>query len=173
MRDVAQLAQQLLTSMESVVVSGVELNRDHGRITIREVPDQPGNCARIFNAVAASGIVVDMIVQNLTGTASAELSFSVPQSDLEAARLRARNVVQAIDVNATVFGEDDSVVLFVFGVGMRTHTGVAEKMFGALANSGINIRIINTSEICISVVVDAAQDEAALTALRHCFALDQ
>ncbi|HEY8504060.1 MAG TPA: ACT domain-containing protein, partial [Gemmataceae bacterium] len=154
-----------------IVVSGVELNPDHGRVTIHGLPDRPGNCSRVFEAIAAAGILVDMIIQNSTEPGTAELSFSVPKADLARALERTREVTAAIDPGARVVADADSVVLFVYGVGMRTHTGVAERMFGALAARGINIRMINTSEVCVSVVVESAQGEPALAALRECFGL--
>ncbi|VTS06443.1 aspartate kinase [Tuwongella immobilis] len=166
-----QLIMQRLSSMEAIVVSGVELTVEQSRITIHDLPDRPGHCSRVFEAVAQSGAVVDMIVQNLTGSDRAELSFSVPNSDLLAALDSTRNAVRDIEVTARVTGDADMAVLFVHGVGMRTHTGVAEKMFGALAAQGINIKLINTSEVCISVVIEQAQGSQALAALKACFNL--
>ena len=160
---------QRLSSMEDIVVSDVKLATDHGQITIFDLPDQPGNCSRVFQAVAAAGIIVDMIVQNLGNSGRAELSFSVPRDDLTRALKRTQDVVRSIDSKARVAGDGDIAVLFVFGVGMRTHTGVARKMFGALAERGINIRMINTSEVCISVVVERARGEEALAALTKTF----
>lgn len=161
-----------LGGMEDILVSGVFLNRQQSRITIFDLPDAPGVCARIFNAVATAGIVVDMIVQNATGPNRAELSFTVPTADLDRARQRTEEVVRGLDPAARVVGDDDIAVLFVHGVGMRTHTGVARTMFGALAAQGINIAMINTSEVCLSVVVEAAQGEAALACLREAFHID-
>jgi aspartate kinase len=158
-----------LSSMEDIVVSDVRLACDHAQITIFDFPDQPGNCSSVFQAVAASGIVVDMIVQNLGNSGTAELSFSVPKDDFTRALKRTQDAVRAINAKARVVGDGDIAVLFVFGVGMRTHTGVARKMFGALASRGINIRMINTSEVCISVVVERSRGEEALAALTETF----
>jgi aspartate kinase len=160
-----------LAGMEDILISGVHLNTDHGRITIAGLPDKPGHCSRVFEAVAKGGIVVDMIVQNLTEAGRAELSFSVPRTDLGSAATLVKQLVGGIDAAARVTADDQIAVLFVFGVGMRTHTGVARKMFGALAARGINISMINTSEVCISVVVDRAKGEEALGALREAFAV--
>ena len=165
------LIAQLLSSMEGIVVSGVELNADHGRITIHDLPDMPGNCTKVFEAVATGGIIVDMIVQNLTSEGKVELSFSVPKSDLRRALINTQDVVLQLNPKAKVIGDSDSAVVFVYGVGMRTHTGVAEKMFGALAAKGINIKMINTSEVCISVVIELSQAEEAQKAIRECFGL--
>jgi aspartate kinase len=158
-----------LSSMEDIVVSDVLLNTEEGRITIIELPDQPGNCSRIFQVIAANGIVVDMIVQNLTNTGRAELSFSVPRADLDRAQQLTKETVEAIDAGTRVHADPHIARLFVFGVGMRTHTGVARQMFGALARRGINISMINTSEVCVSVVVDRSQGEEALKCLKEAF----
>src|SRR5438132_1221969 len=155
--------------MEDIIISDVVLNTDHGRITVADLPDRAGNCSRVFEAVAKGGIIVDMIVQNLTGGGRAELSFTVPRADLERAAALARDAAKGIDAAARVTADGDSAVLFVWGVGMRTHTGVARKMFGALAGRNINIGMINTSEVCVSVVVDRRCGEDALAALREAF----
>src|SRR5262249_32221140 len=143
---------------------------DQGRITIFDLPDRPGNCSRVFQAVAAGGIVVDMIVQNLTA-GRVELSFSVPLGDLDRARALTADVVASIDRVARAAADGDIAKLFVLGVGMRTHTGVARRMFGALAQRGINISMINTSEVRVSVVVDRARGEEALACLKEAFGL--
>ncbi|WP_439630358.1 aspartate kinase [Gemmata sp.] len=160
-----------LEGMEDVLVSGVQLNADQSRVTIHDLPDKPGNCSRVFNAVATGGILVDMIVQNLTGPGRAELSFTVPRADLTRALKRTQDVVQQIDPTCRVVGDSDVAVLFVLGVGMRTHTGVARTMFGALAARGINIGMINTSEVCVGVVVERPRGEEALACLREAFKL--
>ncbi|OWK39662.1 aspartate kinase [Fimbriiglobus ruber] len=158
-----------LDGMEDVLVSGVHLNTDQSRITIFDLPDVPGNCARVFNAVASGGTLVDMIVQNMTAPGRAELSFTVPKVDLAHALQRTQDVVRALDSVARVVGDADVAVLYVLGVGMRTHTGVARNMFGALAQKGINIRMINTSEVCIGVVVESARGDEALACLKAVF----
>jgi aspartate kinase len=162
-----------LEGMEDVLVSGVHLNADQSRITIFDLPDQPGNCSKVFSAVATGGIIVDMIVQNLTGPGKAELSFTVPKADLTRALKRTQDVVRAIDAGCRVAGDGDVAVLFVLGVGMRTHTGVARTMFGALAARGINISMINTSEVCVSVVVERARGEEALACLKEAFRIGE
>lgn len=161
---------QQLASMEDIVVSDVLLATDQGRITIFGLPDQPGCCSRVFQAVAAAGIVVDMIVQNLAGGRT-ELSFSVPQADLDRALTVTREVVGTLDATTSVAADAGIARLFVHGVGMRTHTGVARLMFGALAQRGINISMINTSEVRISVVVDRARGDEALMCLKEAFHL--
>jgi aspartate kinase len=168
-RDLAALTQQL-ASMEDIVVSDVLLAIDEGRITVFGLPDRAGNCSQIFQAVAAGGIVVDMIVQNMTA-GQAELSFSVPRADLDRALALTREVAGAIDSGTSVVGDGNIAKLYVVGVGMRTHTGVARKMFGALAQRTINISMINTSEVRISVVVDGDRGEEALACLKEAFNL--
>jgi aspartate kinase len=167
-RDWSTLTDQL-SRMEDIVVSDVVLDTDHGRITIFGLPDRPGNCSRIFQAVAEGGIVVDMIVQNLTGPGRAELSFDVPLADLDKALAVTERETRAIDPGVRVAADGDVAKLLVIGVGMRTHTGVARRMFGALAERGINISMINTSEVRVSVVVDRARGEEALAALKEAF----
>ncbi|HEY7311932.1 MAG TPA: aspartate kinase [Gemmataceae bacterium] len=169
-RDLTALTQQL-ASMEDIVVSDVLLATDQGRITIFGLPDKPGYCSRVFQAVAAAGIVVDMIVQNLAAGRT-ELSFSVPQADLDRALTVTREVVAALDSTTRVAADAGIARLFVHGVGMRTHTGVARRMFGALAQRGINISMINTSEVRLSVVVDRARGEEALLCLKEAFNLN-
>jgi aspartate kinase len=166
-REPVQLTQ--LTSMEEIVVSDVLLNTAEGQITIFDLPDRPGNCSRIFQAVAGGGIVVDMIVQNLSDAGRAELSFSVPRSSLPQALDLTEGVVKDIDPAIGVVADADIARLFVFGVGMRTHTGVARRMFGALAQRGINISMINTSEVCVSAVVERKRGEEALACLKEAF----
>lgn len=158
-----------MSSMEDIVVSDVLLHTDDGRITIFDLPDKPGICSRVFQAVAAGGIVVDMIVQNPSSPGKAELSFSVPRPDLDKALARTQDVVRGIDPATRVLADGEIAKVFVLGVGMRTHTGVARRMFGALAQRGINISMINTSEVCVSVVVDRPHGEEALAALKAAF----
>ena len=169
-RDLVSLAQQLAT-MEDILVSDILLSTDQGRITIFDLPDKPGNCSRVFQKVASGGIVVDMIVQNLTGTGRAEISFSVPRKDLSRALALTQEGVKEVDSSVRVVADGEIAKLYVLGVGMRTHTGVARAMFGALAKRGINISMINTSEVRVNVVVDRARGEEALACLREAFNL--
>ena len=158
-----------LEGMEDVLVSSAHLDGEQSRITIADLPDRPGNCSAVFNAVAAAGVMVDMIVQNLTAPGRAELSFTVPRAELTRALKRTQDVVLGIDPGCRVVGDADIAVLYVLGVGMRTHTGVARTMFGALAARGINISMINTSEVCVGVVVDRDRGEEALACLKEAF----
>jgi aspartate kinase len=162
---------QQLTAMEDIVVREVDLDARHARVTVTNLPDEPGVCARLFASVAEAGVLVDMIVQNLSRAGRADMSFSVPTADLERAMDLTRKAVMGIDPATAVTGDPNLAVLHVLGVGMRTHTGVARKMFGALAERGINIAMINTSEICISVAIDQDQGTPALALLRKSFAV--
>jgi aspartate kinase len=160
-----------LAGMEDVLVSGVYLNTEQCRLTIHDLPDRPGNCARVFTAVAQAGILVDMIVQNIVAPGRAELSFTVPRRDYQQALHCTEEVLRSIDPSCRVVGDADIAVLYVTGVGMRTHTGVARTMFGALAARQINIHMINTSEVCVAVVVDQERGTEALECLREAFRL--
>jgi aspartate kinase len=160
---------QRLNSMEEIVVSDILLNTDQGRITIFDLADQPGTCSRVFQAVAAGGIVVDMIVYNVTATGLAELSFSVPRRDLKQALHLTTDALRTIDPQSRVAADPNIAKLFVLGVGMRTHTGVARRMFGALAQRGINISMINTSEVRVSAVIEGQRGEEALACLKEAF----
>ena len=166
--DLTRLSQQL-SSMEEIVVSDILLNVDQGRISIADLPSKPRHCSHIFQAIADGGIVVDMIVQNLSRQGNAQLSFSVPSNDLEKAHHLTQKVVSEIDGSAKVTADPDIATVYVLGVGMRTHTGVARKMFGALADRDINISMINTSEVRVSVVVDRDRANEALACLREAF----
>jgi aspartate kinase len=134
-----------------------------------DVPDEAGVCRRVFEAVAAAGIVVDMIVQNPSSPVRAQLSFSVPRADVAGARLIAVELADTLGASTRVAADADIARLIVLGIGMRTHTGVARRMFGALAERGINISMINTSEVRITVVVDRDRGEEALAALKKAF----
>jgi aspartate kinase len=168
-QDIAALTDRL-ANMEDIVVWDVDLKTDHGRVSILGLPDRPGNCSTLFQAIAAGGIVVDMIVQNLTA-GRPELSFSVPLTDLDRALTLTREAARSIDAGTRVAADANIANLFVLGVGMRSHTGVARRMFGALAGRGINISMINTSEVRISVVVDRARGEEARACLKEAFNL--
>jgi aspartate kinase len=169
-RHLTAIAQRL-SSMEDIVVSDVLLDMGQGRITVFNLPDQPGVCSHVFQTIAAAGIVVDMILQNVSGATRAQISFSVPRQDVSRAVQLMRDLTRTLDPAIEVAADPDIARLIVLGIGMRTHTGVARRMFGALAEHGINIGMINTSEVCITVVVDRPRGEQALAALREAFLL--
>ena len=155
-----------LPGMEDLVISGVELDESQARITVLNVPDQPGYAARVFRQIAEAGIFVDMIVQNVSTAGNTHLSFTVPQGAAEAAVTAVKGLGPG---EPSV--EPTLAKLSVLGVGMRTHTGVATRMFGALAEQGINIALINTSEVRINVATDSARGREGLACLKQAFAL--
>lgn len=163
------IVSQQLSSMEDIVVSDIALDMDQGRVTVLNLPDEPGSCARIFRDIADAGIVVDLIILNQTSSQKAELSFSVPRQDVERAKEVAQKSASQLSPSTSVVADPDIARIYVMGVGMRTHTGVARRMFGALARRGINISMINTSEVRVSVVVDRDRGEEALACLREAF----
>jgi aspartate kinase len=158
-----------IAAMEEMTVSDVELKTDFGRIAIAGLPNHSVNCARIFEALARDGVVVSAIILNRTARGMAELTFSVPRSDLSRAADISREVAAEIDPNITIVADDDAAILLLWGVGMRSHAGVARTVFGTLAGQGINVRTSNTSEVCITVVVERRNGESALKALRTVF----
>jgi aspartate kinase len=155
-------------SMEEVTVAGVTCDRDQAKVTVAGVPDRPGVAAMVFGPVAASGIVVDMIIQNASADGTTDLTFTVPQADHEKAR-RILEGVRAQIGAAEIRGDLDLAKVSIVGLGMRTHAGVAAKMFERLAAEGINVQMISTSEIKISVVVAAKYAELAVRTLHDAF----
>ncbi|MBM4022114.1 MAG: aspartate kinase [Planctomycetes bacterium] len=152
--------------------SGVALARDEARITVESVPDQPGSSHTLFSALAAAGIAVDMIVQNVGHDGRADISFTVPSDDLEEAVESSRKVAAALAAGGV--SHDDGVAkVSAVGVGMAREEGVAGRMFRALADAAINVRMITTSEIKISVLVGRADAAAAVAAVHAAFGLDQ
>ncbi|MBI3995536.1 MAG: aspartate kinase [Nitrospirae bacterium] len=156
--------------MEQVVVSGVTYDKNQAKLTITGVPDQPGIAARLFGAIAQAGILVDMILQNVSQEGMTDISFTVPKGDAQKGGEIARKIAREIGARDVQLKEDIANVSIV-GVGMRTHSGVAAQMFAALSKEGINILMISTSEIKISCVVDAKYTELAVRALHDAFEL--
>ena len=158
-------------SMEAVVIRGVALDKNQAKVTLVGVPDQPGMAARVFSSLAKVAINIDMIVQNIshgTATPATDLSFTVDKPDLA----KAQKVIGEMQVDvkfAEVIADEDIAKISVVGVGMRTHSGVAAKVFEMLGENGINIEMISTSEIKISVVVEGAKGEEATRALHTAF----
>ena len=154
--------------MEEVLVSGVTLDRDQAKITLRSVPDRPGLAARIFGPIAAANVVVDMIIQNASAAGDTDVTFTVAKGDAR----RALGVIESLgkEIGAPSASADTDIVkVSVVGLGMRSHAGVAARMFDTLAHEGINIQMISTSEIKISVVIDAKYGELAVRALHATF----
>ncbi len=152
--------------MEDLVISGVELDEGQSRVTLHEIPDRPGYAARIFEKIAEADVFVDMIVQNVSTSGNTHLSFTVPRHEAD----RAARAARAVELGE-VSVEPAVAKLSVLGVGMRTHTGVAARMFAALAEGGVNIALINTSEVRINVATGHDRGQEALEYLRTAFEL--
>ncbi len=159
-----------LASMEDIVVSEVQLDTEQSRITVRHVTDQPGVAAKVFSAVAEGGVMVDLIVQNISNGQHADLSFTVPRGDLERCLLLLRELTELWSAAELSF-EKETAMLSVMGIGLRSHPGVGERMFQALADAGVNVQMVNTSEIRISVVVRTQDAIKAHVALLKIFQL--
>jgi len=157
-------------AMEHMVVSGVAINKDETKITICDVPDKPGIAARIFKDLAKDNINVDMIIQNVSRTGATDLSFTVMGGELNKTVKRSKDISSKIGAGDVTVDKDIAKVSIV-GIGMRSHSGVAANMFEALAEKGINIEMISTSEIKISCVVKKSMGEAAVRAIHSKFKL--
>ncbi len=159
--------------MEKVVVSGVAYDKNQAKITVMSVPDRPGIAAKLFKDIADAGIVVDMIVQNVSGDGKAtDISFTVPKTDSRKTLKLTEEIAKELKAKGVTLREDIAKISIV-GVGMRTHSGVAAKMFSTLANHGINIMMISTSEVKVSCVIDAKYTELAVRVLHDAFELEK
>jgi aspartate kinase len=160
------------THMEEPLISGIAFNRDEAQITMTGVPDRPGIAAAILGPVGDANIEVDMIVQNVGGDGATDFTFTVHRNDYERGLEIMRRIAAELGAKG-VSGAADIVKVSLVGVGMRSHAGVASKMFKSLAAAGINIRMISTSEIKISVVVDEMYLELAVRTLHKAFGLEE
>ena len=154
--------------MEDVVVSGVTSDLDQAKITLQRVPDRPGLAAKLFSPIARDNIVVDMILQNASAGEKTDVTFTVPRGDLSRALELVRSAAGTVGAGAVVHDAEVAKVSIV-GLGMRSHAGVAARMFEVLAAEGINIQMISTSEIKISIVIDAKYAELAVRVLHDAF----
>jgi len=166
------MIQRSVKAMEDIVVSGVSLQRDEAKVTVRDVPDRPGMAAEIFRELAAKELNVDMIVQNVSREGATDLSFTVLKSDLPATLRVTRSVSHRIGAGEVTTDEGVAKVSIV-GIGMRSHSGIAAKMFEAMARERINIEMISTSEIKISCVIRKAHAERAVRAVHRAFGLSR
>jgi aspartate kinase len=157
--------------MEQFVVSGITLDKNQARITLKKVPDQPGVAAKIFSPIAKAGIVVDMIIQNTRQEGQTDLTFTVPNADFTAAMKIEKQVAEEINAEE-VFGDENIAKVSVIGVGMKNHSGVASLMFTTLSRENINILMISTSEIRISCVIEEKYAELSVRVLHSAFGLD-
>ncbi len=159
--------------MEKVLVSGVTYNKNEAKVTIKQLPDRPGIAAQVFSKIADANIVVDMIIQTPSAEENhANLAFTVPITDYDQTLKITQKIASDLGAGEVVGNKDISKVSII-GVGMRSHTNVASKMFASLANEGINIMMISTSEIKISCLIDARYTELAVRALHDAFELDK
>lgn len=160
-----------IDDMENIVVSGATVSKNDAKITIRSIPDVPGQAAKIFHEIAKKNINVDMIIQNASVEGRADVTFTVPRSDLKNALETAEKIKKDLWAMEVLY-DDKIAKLSVVGIGMRSHCGVAEKMFSILAEEKINIQMISTSEIKISCIIDEAHAERALNAVHKIFGLN-
>ena len=158
--------------MEKVIVTAVTYNKDEARITVRGVPDRPGIAAQLFKPIGEAGIVVDMIIQNTSEEGITDMTFTVPKIDFKKALEIARQAANKIGAER-VLGDEHIGKVSIVGVGMRNHPGVAARMFQSLANAGINILMISTSEIKVSCVIDEKEVERAVQVLHKAFDLGE
>jgi aspartate kinase len=158
--------------MEEALISGIAFNRDEAKLTIVGVPDQPGVAYKILGPIGEANVEVDMIIQNVGADGTTDFTFTVHRNDYKKALTILEQTKQALGARE-VSGDNKIVKISLVGVGMRSHAGIASTMFGTLAKEGINIRMISTSEIKISVVVDEKYLELGVRALHSAFGLDQ
>ena len=159
--------------MEQAIISGIAFNRDEAKITVMGVPDKPGIAYQILGPVSDANIDVDIIIQNVGMDGSTDFSFTVHRNEFAKAMDILKNKVQPHIGARDVIGDNKAAKVSVVGVGMRSHVGIASKMFRTLAEEGINIQMISTSEIKISVVIDEKYLELAVRVLHKAFGLDQ
>ena len=160
-------------NMEHIVVSGAALKKDLTRVTIKGVPDRPGIAAKIFGDIAAANIVVDDIIQKISDDNAANISFTVEHGDLQDIKPVVDQLCKELGAKAAPIYREDLAKVSVVGVGMRVHTGVAQRMFKALADAKINIQNITTSEIKISCIIDKEQGAKALQIVHDAFELEK
>lgn len=159
--------------MESNVVSGVAYSRDEAKMTLISVADRPGIAAAIFGPLSESGVNVDMIVQNISEEGRTDMTFSCPVDQVTRAEKAMADAKASGDINYhDLVADTDVSKISVVGIGMRSHAGVAAKMFSSLHDEGINIKVITTSEIKISVLIDRKYMELAVQALHDAFELE-
>jgi len=158
--------------MEQPIISGIAFNRDEAKLTVLGVPDRPGVAYQVLGPIADANIDVDMIIQNVGHDGSTDFSFTVNRSEFEKAKAVLESVRQHIGARE-IIGDNRICKVSAVGVGMRSHPGVASQMFRALAEEGINIQMISTSEIKISVVLDEKYLELAVRVLHKSFDLDK
>lgn len=158
--------------MESMLVSGITYNKNEARITIKKVPDQPGIAAKIFLPISDAGVLVDMIIQNTRESHLTDMTFTVMRYDYTRTMEMLKKVAEEIGAES-VTGDESIVKISIVGVGMRNHSGIASTMFQIMANEGINMMMISTSEIKVSCIIAEKYTELAVRALHSAFALEK
>jgi aspartate kinase len=158
--------------METVLVSGITYNKDESKISVMGVPDKPGIAAKLFTPLTTSNITVDMIIQNVSSDGLTDLTFTVPRGDFKKALKAVEETAKEIGA-AGVQNDENIAKVSIVGVGMRSHSGIASKMFRVLSQEGINIQMISTSEIKVSCVIDSKYTELAVRVLHQAFGLDK
>jgi len=161
-----------MAEMEDIVISGVTYDKNQAKITIMQVPDRPGIAAKLFTPIGNEGIVVDMIVQNVSTEGYTDMTFTVPRTDFKKALRITEEVAKELSAKGVTSNNHIAMVSLV-GVGMKTHSGIASRMFSALAREGINIMMISTSEIKVSCVIDEKYTELAVRTLHDAFNLGE
>ncbi|GAA6139486.1 aspartate kinase [Arenicella sp. 4NH20-0111] len=159
------------TSMEAPLISGIAFQRDEAKLTIRGIPDHPGVAHQVLGPISDAHINVDVIIQNASAKGLTDLTFTVPRADYQACLELLERLVEELGAR-DVKGDDKIAKVSIVGVGMRSHTGVANKMFKTLADKDINIQMISTSEIKVSVIIDDSKLELAVQSLHETFDLD-
>jgi len=158
--------------METVLVSGISFNKDEAKISVVRVPDKPGIASKLFLPLSEANISVDMIIQNLSHEGFTDMTFTVPKTDFKKALKIVNETAKSMEAGNVISDENISKVSII-GVGMRSHSGIASKMFETLSKEGINIQMISTSEIKVSCVIDAKYTELAIRVLHEAFGLDR
>ena len=157
-------------SMEAVVVRGVSIEKNQAKVTITNVPDKPGSAARIFSTVASSNLIIDMIVQNVSVAGTTDISFTLSKDELPKAKAALEPVVHEVGASGLI-AQDGIAKLSIVGIGMRSHSGVAAKLFEALSAGAINIQMISTSEIKTAVIIEEARIGEAAVLVHDAFGL--
>src|SRR5437660_1208574 len=169
-RNAGTIAKEETKNMEDVVIRGVSIDRNQAKVTVDDVRDEPGIAGRVFSTIAAANIVVDMIVQSVSEHGTTDLSFTIHENDLDAARKLLEPVIKEVKA-AGLITKKGVAKLSVVGIGMRSHSGVAARLFDCLGKGGINIQLISTSEIKIAVVINEAEADQAARLTHEAFGL--
>jgi aspartate kinase len=157
-------------NMEQVVVRGISVEKNQAKVTVSNVPDRPGTAARIFTALAGAGIIIDVIVQNVSVAGTTDISFTLSKDELSKAKSALEPVVREIGAQA-LLAHEGIAKLSIVGIGMRSHSGVAARLFEALSNGGVNIQMISTSEIKTSVIIEESRLTEAANLAHSAFGL--